>query len=398
MEPTIAVFAMMLAVDSPELSGCPVRPEVEPFLRPTDREDIRVEDLLAYRQAHPELFGTTAPPAGPVRLPADFEPRTTLLLAWPEVPDHDQTILDLIAATWQDVEVSVAVEDDQGKRALELALTHAGLPRTAVRMVDVPYDSVWMRDFGPVVVHTADGPVAVDSGYAADCVTDDAIGTRMAQQHQLPVVRPPLVIEGGNLISDGAGTCFTTPVLASDNGRKDWSDGSLATWFGCQQVVVLPELSGGAIPHIDVMLAVADPHTLLLGQSDPATDPKNAELLDRTARTLAKLRALDGEPYRVVRVPMVPVNPSLRDEDGWPLVRSWLNLLILNDKVLVPVFAGADPVVQDRALAQIATEFPGRTLVPIRADSLARRGGTLHCVSQTLPAPPVVAAPVPVAP
>lgn len=394
---TVPAFSVVAALSvaaagppSPEppvlFGDCTLTPEVVAAVGSGHSPEELFRRLHAHRRSLPATFGATLPPAGPVRLPGEFEPRSGLLLVWPEEPDQDAVALAIIRAAWQVVPVTLIVEHADAAAKLRVALTLADLPRDAVRVVQLPFNSIWLRDFGPIVVATPDGPVAVDPDYPPDCLADDALPTRLSGKLDLPVARMPWLIEGGNLLSDGAGTCFTTPSMAAENGRADWSDGVLTEWFGCQRVVELQPLAGEAIPHIDLLLAVADPHTLLVGRASREDDPDNAARLDLTADRLAAMRALDGQPYRVVRVPMVPLERGVRGDNGGPLVRSWLNLVPVNDVVLVPVYRGADPVVQFEALTTIGAAFPGRRVVPVTADALAPLGGTLHCITQTVPA------------
>ena len=69
--------------------------------------------------------------------------------------------------------------------------------------------------------------------------------------------------------------------------------------------------------------------------------------------------------------------------DGLRLPASYANFLILNNCVLVPVFNDA----QDRiALNTLASCFPGREIIGISAIDLIWGFGTLHCLSQQIPA------------
>ncbi len=385
-----AALAVPPGVDP--MAGCTFSPEMLQRLQPVLDDDLALTVALrAWRAEHPELFAPTLPLAGPVRLPGEFEPRSGVVISWPDEPDLNTVAVDLLVAVAREATPWLLVETPASAQQARLMLELAGLERGTVQIVQVPYDSLWVRDFGPVFVEGPGGLAVVDADYSVDCIADDALPGRIHDQLGVEVsalVRTELVVEGGNLLSDGAGTCFTTTGLAARNGVTDWAqDGGLARWYGCQQVIELPPLEGEVIDHVDLMLAVADAHTLLLGAADPKTDPRNARVLDEAAAILGATRSLDGSPWRVVRVPMVPIDRSVRGDGGGPLVRTWLNLVPVNGVVAVPVFVGADPVVQYAALEAIAGAFPGRRLVPVKADAVAPLYGTLHCLSQTVPRP-----------
>jgi agmatine deiminase len=69
--------------------------------------------------------------------------------------------------------------------------------------------------------------------------------------------------------------------------------------------------------------------------------------------------------------------------DGVQIPASYANFLIINGAVLVPTFNDAN----DRhALNILASCFPDREIIPISAIDLIWGFGTLHCLSQQVPA------------
>lgn len=356
-------------------------------------EGIRLaRHFEALRAADPAVFGPSPLPAGPVSWPGEFTQRQSIALTWPADPDLDPVALNIIRASLPATLVRV-IADPHDAAHLRRALREAGLATGdsagAVRVVEAPNRSVWLRDSGAVPVYLGESLVAVDPQYFTDCIDDDALPTRTHLALGADAaMRSPVWMMGGSLLTDGAGTCFTTQALADANGVAGWSPGGpLEVWFGCRQVLTLPELAGAVIDHIDMMLAVATPTTLLLGEVDPIADPSNHAQLEAAAALLQAARTVDGLPYAVIRVPMVPRERGPIGLDEVPL-RSWLNLVPLNDRVLVPVYTDADPVVQAAALSQIAQAFPDRQLVTIPADAAGARYGALRCLTVTMPAHP----------
>ena len=243
-------------------------------------------------------------------------------------------------------------------------------------------DSIWIRDYGPLSVLVGGQSAAVDGRYNVDCVNDDALPTRLAQKSRRRVLRPPLLLEGGNLLSDGQGTCFTTHHLSQVNHLSDaelaWM---LERYLGCKQVVFLEPLIGDVIEHVDMFLSLADEETILLADADPMLDPDNAVVLGENLARLQALRAASGQPYRILRVPMPPPLAHNPENARTHHVRSYVNLLPFNGVVLVPCYSDAS--VEQEALRVIASAFPGRQLCPIPADVIAASYGTVHCATQT---------------
>ena len=86
-----------------------------------------------------------------------------------------------------------------------------------MQIVELPIDDSWLRDSGPIyVVDDAGGRVAVHFGFNAwgekfsPWDKDAEIGGLIARELGDEVRRAPMVLEGGSVISDGAGTILTT--------------------------------------------------------------------------------------------------------------------------------------------------------------------------------------------
>jgi agmatine deiminase len=69
--------------------------------------------------------------------------------------------------------------------------------------------------------------------------------------------------------------------------------------------------------------------------------------------------------------------------EGLRLPASYANFLIANGLILMPTFNDANDRV---ALSILAECFPGREVVGIHASDLIWGFGTLHCMSQQIPA------------
>ncbi len=342
--------------------------------------------LHAYRAARPEVFGPTTAPPRAVRAPADFEPKDELHVVFPAWADGQEAAARLIAAAQPEGPVVVHLMFDGYATDLRKALRPwpGAADRLTVRRDLV--SSLWIRDFGGLWVLAGGARHLVDGRYHVDCPTEDAWPTLSASHRAWPIYRTDLPLVGGNFLTDGQGTCFTTAALPSRAGLvPDRLAQELQTWLGCTHTVMLEPLFGDETEHVDVMLSLADPHTLLLASADPRTDPDNHRLLERQAARLAALRAADGKPYRVRRVPLAPSVPH--PETGAPAVRSYLNLVPFNGVVLVPTYEGAEAS-QRQALEAIREAFPGRRVVGVPADAFMADGGALHCVTWTVPRAP----------
>lgn len=342
--------------------------------------------LMEIRHRFPGLFADTPPPPGPVRLPAPFEPSAILVLAYPALDDYDDWFVELVAEAVDEGRVVILVDTAHVARLDDL-LDSRAVPLAAVTVIDdIPFDSVWIRDYGPIAVESAAGHGFVDPRYFVNCVYNDAVPTHLAQEiGGFPVYRPPMWLEGGDLLSNGAGLCFSTAYSAQRNGlTEDQYTTLLRDYFGCEQTVLLTALNGNAAAHVDLFLAVAAEDRVLLGEFVPTEDPVNAAIMDLNELALSQARTAAGQPLRIDRVPMPPVARTWpRDPEG-PAIRSYLNLVVFNGTVFVPIYRDAGART-DLALERIRQAFPDRRVVPLAVDGLALDKGALHCVTVTVP-------------
>lgn len=93
---------------------------------------------------------------------------------------------------------------------------------------------------------------------------------------------------------------------------------------------------------------------------------------------IASARNADGEPYRVVQMPLTRKNVR-----GLGYKGSYLNFYVGNTVVLMPAYGDANDSVAVRMLTEL---YPGRRVVPIDVTKLYKHGGMLHCVMRQQPA------------
>jgi agmatine deiminase len=254
-----------------------------------------------------------------------------------------------------------------------------------VEIVELPLDDSWLRDCGPIYVWDDDERVAVHFDFNAwgekfpPWDRDAAVGGLIASQLGDRVLPGGIVLEGGSILSDGAGTLLTTeqcllnPNRNGDLGRegveaalRDRLGVSTIVWLG-QGLVEDRDTDG----HVDLIAAVVSPGRVMLqtvGEDNP--NYENCE------ENLARLEKVG---FEVIPMPWLPYATVA----GEAVAAGYMNLYICNGAVIVPV-AGAES--DPDALALIGETFAGREVVPVPGAVIAYGGGGPHCITQQVPA------------
>jgi len=106
---------------------------------------------------------------------------------------------------------------------------------------------------------------------------------------------------------------------------------------------------------------------------EPAEDDPNATVFaDAAAR-------IEAAGLDLVRLP----SPGRIEADGEIIPASYMNFLIGNAAVVVPIYGAAN---DEAAVASVQALFPDRLAVGLRADHILTGGGSFHCISQQIPA------------
>ncbi|MFL5527909.1 MAG: agmatine/peptidylarginine deiminase [Gemmatimonadaceae bacterium] len=342
------------------------------------------------------------------RMPAEWEPHDATWIAWPHhEPDWPGKLApipwvyaEIVRALTEFERVEILCHNQAVADNARLLLAAHGVADRVdkYRLHLAPNDRVWLRDSAPTGVVRSDGSVELINwtfnGWAKyDNYSKDAnIGHVIERITGLPrttALRPdngePLVLEGGGIEVNGAGSMLVTEewlltevqvrnpgMTASDYER------AFATYLGVTDTIWLGEGAVGddTHGHIDDIARFSGRDTVILAYEPDPADDNHARSVDNLRRleSAAKTRPLD-----VVTIPF----PRPVIMNGERLPASYANFYIANGAVLVPTFN--DP--NDRvALNRIADAFPGRTVIGIHAVDLVWGLGTLHCLTQQQPA------------
>lgn len=349
-----------------------------------------------------------ARPTADVRWPAEWEPHDATWIAWPHhEPDWPGKFgpipwvyAEIVRALSAYERVEVLCQSPAVRRYARRVLAAHGVRPSRVRMHTCPTDRVWLRDSAPTAVHQADGSVAwvnwAFNGWAKypNHHRDARVGGFVARASRRPVSQPlrpdgrrRLVLEGGGIETDGAGTMLVTEewllsrVQVRNPGmRREDYEALFAAHLGIRHTIWLGEgcVGDDTHGHIDDIARFAPGGVVLVAHERDPADANHRRSRDNVRR-LRRARDAHGRRLTVVTLPF----PRPVVMDGQRLPASYANFYVANGIVIVPTFN--DPA--DRvALEIIAHAFPRRVVTGIHAVDLVWGLGTLHCLTQQQPA------------
>jgi agmatine/peptidylarginine deiminase len=345
------------------------------------------QGLPAYRTPWERLFPPaplvpTSPPPGPVRYPGEYEPREGVILRYNFQGWND--IFSQIAQHAQEHGVVYMLVENATQRQDCISILQSyGVRTDRIEFVFAPTNAVWCRDYGPESIWINGSTLGfVDNIYYSSRPRDDAIPQVLADYWRLGCYADGLHLSGGNLMSDGHGQVFCSDIIYDDNRQYTPAqvDSVMGVYYGAAQMHVYEHIQWDATGHIDLWAKVLNDTTIMVARFQ-TSDP-NYNLVEGHALQMSQTLAYTGRPFRVVRCPMPPVS-GIPPIFSW--YRSYLNSLIFNDVVLVPIYA-LDT--DSTALNAYRSAMPNHEVVGINCDDIAPAGGAIHCITMGVSAHP----------
>lgn len=332
-----------------------------------------------------------------IRLPAEWEMQSAILLAWPHEgtpwAPHLGEVLHIyleIIKTILKFEPVILVTPDK----LQSQIVRGDITSKKLVLYEIPGNDTWARDFGPITVFKDGKPTLMDFafngwGQKYPAQKDNMITGNLHELGAFGKTRLEsvgFVLEGGSIESDGCGTILTTSkCLVNPNRNRSLSRNQVAekleTLLGAKRILWLEHgnLEGDDTDsHIDTLARFANENTIVYVSCDDTNDVHYKEL-KLMEKELKSFRTASGRPYRLIALPW----PDAKfDDEGNRLPATYANFLIMNDAVLVPTYRDKkDPA----ALKTIRDAFPDRKIIGINCLPLIRQHGSLHCVTMQIP-------------
>ena len=319
--------------------------------------------------------------------PAEWAPHSAAWLQWPHGREvrFAPAFCQIIKALVPHERVSLIVPDSKALESVRTALRRAGVPLQRVTFYEIPTDSCWCRDSGPIFAVDSEGLFVSDWrftgwGRVKSHRKDDRIPYHIARTLGLRRVRQRMVLEGGAIEFNGAGAAITSwPCLHHRNPSMSRAsmERTLKRGFGLTKVVWLekapPRSEDYTRGHVDGIARFIRKTTVVVGQITDPRDPV-AKVFESAAQIL------QDAGFKVRRLPI-----SVKRKKGGKCVRyNYLNWYVANGIVLIGTFGS--PANDRAALTCIRRYWPRRKVVGINIREMWQQGGGgIHCVTQQQP-------------
>ena len=326
----------------------------------------------------------------PVRSMAEWEELSGLIISWDNGFKDIQA--EIVRNTIPQCKIIIACTNASTVKSF---LESKGISDSVnVQYVIGKYNSIWVRDYGPNTVYARD----VDSFYLVDWIynrpryQDDTLARQLSRSLQLPLIETneaplDLVHTGGNYMSDGLGTAFSSLLVMDENGPNsdfgfsDHTEAEVDTimhdFMGTKVYPKMNTLPYDAIHHIDMHMKILDEQTILVGKY-PNDVADGKQINANIDYVLSNFTNTFGKPYRIVYMPMPPgPNGKYPDQNG--NYRTYTNSVFVNKTVLVPFYAEQYDTIARRIYEEA---LPGYNIVGIDCNKIIPSLGAIHCITK----------------
>jgi agmatine deiminase len=300
--------------------------------------------------------------------------------------------IQFLKAISQGENVGLVVNNQELQQKVTGLLTETGADLQKFEFIVKPTNDAWCRDHGPAFLINPESKqkLIVNWGYNAwgdkypPYDDDNRTPAAIADYLRLPYVTPGIVMEGGSVDFNGAGSVLTSrSCLLNPNRNPGLSheqiEKFLCDYYGIDQVLWVEDgiVGDDTDGHIDDTTRFINEDTVVACVEYDKNDENHA-VLTGNLRELQSMRLLNGKQLNIIELPM----PEAVIIDNFRTPGSYANFLICNAGVIVPVFN--NPRDQE-AVDILEKAFPNRQIIPLLANEIIWGQGSFHCLSQQEP-------------
>ena len=350
------------------------------------------QQMLQYLTAR-SVAGIETPPPFQVRTAAEWEEIEYLTITW---TGYESILREIVRAAQTECKIIINCTDSNSVKSF---LFDDNVSDFNLEFIEQDYNSIWIRDYGANTVYKndVDDLILVDWIYNRPRPDDDAISEGIANYLGLDLytttaIPYDLVHTGGNFMSDGFGTAFSSELVLEENDfgaqfnlsiHDEVAINDIMNQFmGINTYVKMDNLPFDGIHHIDMHMKLLNEETLLIGEF-PQGISDGPQLEANLQYVLNNFTNKYGKPFNVIRIPMPPSTNGSYPPQGY--YRTYTNSMFINKTLIVPTYREEYDTI---ALRIYEEALPGYTIVPIDCDNsgsnIISASGALHCITHSV--------------
>jgi len=350
---------------------------------PKDLTPLEKEFLPNYfENINPSPNAIITPPSSPVRTAAEWEEIQALTITW---TTYQSILKEIIRYAQTECKVYIVCSDSN---AVQSYLASNSVPLTNLIFVKTSLNSIWCRDYGANTVYTndVDSLLLVDWTYNRPRAGDDAIPVSIANKMGVPLYQTTvapynLIHTGGNFMSDGLGTAFSSKLVLDENPTKTEVeiDDIMNDFMGINTYIKMNTLPYDGIHHIDMHMKLLDEETLLIGKY-PAGIADGPQIEANLQYVLSNFNSVYGTPYKIIRIVQPPDQYGKYPHNGGSYT-TYTNAVFVNKTVILPLYYQQYDTTALRVWKQA---LPGYKIVGINCNNIIQASGAIHCITNSV--------------
>ncbi len=333
------------------------------------------------------------------RIPAEWEPQEAVWLQWPSEFERvfQPAFAEMTAIISRFQKLNILFDSIVDKKQARKAIEGIGADPDHANITwhQIPNDSAWMRDNGPIYL-LEDGDLRIQNwefnawggafGSHIPFDQDNRVPSVLGDKLGVPVEVIDIVHERGNLEFNGVDAVILNWSTLGDPDRnpgytREQAERDLKHHFGVSRVVMVEGIPAGDLTrgHIDGFARFIDVDTVVVSQCTPDSHCRPGDGADDSVydNAAAKIAAAG---FKVIRDPILG---QVRYRDKI-FDTNYLNWLVGNGFVITVGFG--DERTDAAAKKRIEGYFPGRDVFVVEMLDSWYDGGGVHCHTNDQPA------------
>ena len=379
-------------------------------LAPNERDPGFLKSIGIYKNPYQEKNTNTtiytSPPNFNVRTMAEWEEIEAITITWSTDYGITEEIIlsQIVEEAINECDVIIICNN---QNIVSTYLSSQGINSSNIYYIETDFNNIWIRDYGQNTIYknNVEERFLVDWIYNRNRPYDDLVPEYIASYFNLNMYNTTespydLMATGGNFMSDGMGTAFSSKLIEEENnGGYAWNGPSgnvfypnhtlseieniMEEFMGINTYIIMDNLPYDGIHHIDMHMKLLNEETILIAEYPPGV-ADGPQIEANIQYVLSNYNSAFGSDFKIIRIPSPPSSGGYYPDNGG-YYRTYTNSVFINKTVLVPFYREEFDTIARRIYEKA---LPGYNIVGIDVDNqgsnLISYSGAIHCITHSV--------------